>query len=82
MSNKDAVNQLIADRMSWLRTEILQMTQEELAKELKVTHQHIISQYERAHLRPGTSRCMMLIKLAGRFGKKIDINWLRPDLEN
>lgn len=81
MSNKEAIDKLIAERMAWLRVELFQLTQRELAKELGLTHQHVISEYERALFKPGLGRCLMLIKMAAEHGKKIDMQWLRPDLE-
>lgn len=79
LEKRRAVDKLIADRLNWLRTQIFQMTQAQLADALNVSHQHIISDYERGVLKPGVHRCMALIALAKKHGKDIDMTWLRPD---
>lgn len=80
MSEISGVNKLIAERLVWLRTELFQMTQAELAEQLNVTHQHIISSYETGKFKPGVERCLTLINMAEKHGKKIDLTWLRPDI--
>jgi DNA-binding XRE family transcriptional regulator len=71
---------LIADRLTWLRVEIFQMTQEQLAQEFGWKHYQTISKYEIGALKPSIKRCGIYIHLASQFGHDIKYEWLRPDL--
>jgi DNA-binding XRE family transcriptional regulator len=71
---------LIADRLTWLRIEIFQMTQSELALEFGWKHYQTISKYEIGAMKPSIKRCGVYIHLAKQFGHEIRYEWLRPDL--
>ncbi len=71
---------LIADRLTWLRVEIFQMTQHELAQEFGWKHYQTISKYEIGAMKPSIKRCGVYIHLAQQFGHEIKYEWLRPDL--
>lgn len=81
----DHLKQLIADRIYYIRTELLNMTQDEFAKALQLSAQHMVSDYETGLIRPGIRRCQMIIDLANKAGftdiegMKIDYQFLRPD---
>jgi transcriptional regulator with XRE-family HTH domain len=71
---------IIAERVHWLRTIILKMTQLQLADALGMKHFQTISKYELGKCKPSMPRCNQLLKLAKAAGFETDHTWLRPDL--
>ena len=81
--SKNAVMKvIIGERMSWLRVNILKMTQPQLASALNMKHFQTISKYELGKCKPSMQRCNQLIKLAKTAGFETDHAWFRPDLFN
>lgn len=77
---KNEMSGLIGNRIFQLRVDVCQMTQEEFAIAIGAKYQHMISEYESGLVRPGVNKCAAMINLALKFGKQIDLNWIRPDL--
>lgn len=76
----DSIEKLIADRMFYLRTQLIEVSQLQMAHLLGIKHYQTISKYEIGALKPSVRRCKQMIELAEQRGKKIDYRWLRPDI--
>lgn len=85
-SKRDKYKKVIANRIRWLRCEVLKMTQLELALALDLSAQHLISDYESGLIRPGYPRAQQILKLVKQMGvthdpngTEINYQYIRPD---
>lgn len=76
MSNHSEV---IADRLRHLRVDVLQLTQQELSKLIKLGRGATVSKYERGTLKPSMRVCNFYIELVKDKGVNITYKYLRPD---
>lgn len=57
----------------------MKLTAYGLATEMK-THRSVVCLYLQGKRKPSLTNCKKIIEIAKRFGVKIDLNYLRPDL--
>lgn len=71
--------QTIAERLRHLRVDVLQLTQQDLSKLIKLGRGATVSKYERGTLKPSMRVCNYYIDLVKEKGVNITYRYLRPD---